>query len=308
VAGGLAAWAAARITGADRVRRTEARSVPLVSFTPQVAFAAPWAALGLGLAGRRGPAAAAAAAAGALGLVVGSRGLSRVPPTAAGAVLRVVTLNMWYGRADADATVALARELGADVLFLQELTADAERRLKQAGLADLLPHACTDVRPAGEGCGIYSRYPLGEGPSLKPVRNAQPTALLELPGGEAVELVCVHSCAPMMAHGGRAAQWRQELRGLHPHAPGLPRIAAGDFNATLDHAAFRELLRSGYADAARQTGTALAPTWGPPGRPALLTLDHVLVNRDCAVLACAVHTVPGSDHRAVYAEIQLQES
>jgi endonuclease/exonuclease/phosphatase family metal-dependent hydrolase len=37
----------------------------------------------------------------------------------------------------------------------------------------------------------------------------------------------------------------------------------------------------------------------------VLTLDHVLVDRSCAVLGCSVHVVPGSDHRAVFAEIQL---
>jgi endonuclease/exonuclease/phosphatase (EEP) superfamily protein YafD len=31
----------------------------------------------------------------------------------------------------------------------------------------------------------------------------------------------------------------------------------------------------------------------------------VLASRGCAVLACSVHVVPGSDHRAVYAEIRL---
>ena len=65
------------------------------------------------------------------------------------------------------------------------------------------------------------------------------------------------------------------------------------------------MLRLGYADAARQAGNALTPTWGLPGKGAMLTLDHVLVDRGCAVLACSVHAIPGSDHRAVYAAIQL---
>jgi endonuclease/exonuclease/phosphatase family metal-dependent hydrolase len=82
-------------------------------------------------------------------------------------------------------------------------------------------------------------------------------------------------------------------------------VLAGDFNATLDHAPFRQLLRLGYADAALQAGNALAPTWGPLGRPAVITIDHVLVDRRCAVLASSVHAVPGTDHRAVYAEVQL---
>jgi endonuclease/exonuclease/phosphatase family metal-dependent hydrolase len=82
-------------------------------------------------------------------------------------------------------------------------------------------------------------------------------------------------------------------------------VLAGDFNATLDHALFRSVLRLGYADAALQAGNALAPTWGPAGRLALITIDHVLVDRRCAVLASSVHAVPGSDHRAVFAEVRL---
>ena len=61
VAAGAAGWAAVRLAGADRADRIESWSVPLLSFTPQVAVAAPLAALGLGLAGRRRPAATVAA-------------------------------------------------------------------------------------------------------------------------------------------------------------------------------------------------------------------------------------------------------
>ena len=288
VAGGFAAWAAARLAAADRVRRTEIPAVPLLSVTPQVAAAAPWAAVGLRLAGRRGPAVTAALAAAALGLAVRPRGIARPQPTASGPVLRVVTVNLFHGQGDAEAVVARVLEAGADVLFLQELTVDAVTRLEQAGLADLMPHARLELRRGSGGSGIYSRFPLGEGPDVAPVRKAQPTALLELPGGEAVELVCVHPSAPALRRDG-AVRWRAELAVLPPPG-GLPRVLAGDFNATIDHAAFRDVLRLGYADAAREAGKALTPTWGP---------------RKGAVLECSVHAIPGSDHRAVCAAIQL---
>jgi endonuclease/exonuclease/phosphatase (EEP) superfamily protein YafD len=304
VAGGLAAWAAARVTAADRVRRTGTPVVPLLSFTPQVAAVAPWAALGLGVARRRGPAATAALAAAALALVVGPRGIPRRQPGARGPILRLLTVNVYAGQADAEAIVARVRQSGADVLFVQELAADAVIRLKKAGLEDLLPYTRLELRGGSRGSGIYSRFPLSEGPPLAPTFMAQPTALLELPGGEAVDLVCVHPCPPTMRRWGGTARWRAELAVLPP--PGaVPRVLAGDFNATLDHAAFRDVLGLGYADAALETGNALTPTWGPPGKGAVLTLDHVLADRSCAVLACSVHKIPGSDHRAVYAEIQL---
>jgi len=167
------------------------------------------------------------------------------------------------------------------------------------------PHALLELRDGSRGSGIYSRFPLSEGPAVAPVHMAQPTALLKLPDGDAVELVCVHPVTPRLGNGG-ATRWRAELGVLPP--PGeLPRVLAGDFNATLDHAAFRDVLSLGYADAALGAGTSLNPTWGMPGKNPVLTLDHVLVDTDCAVLDSSVHLIPGSDHRAVYAEIQLPE-
>jgi len=306
VAGGLAAWAAARVTEADRADGIDAPVTALLSFTPQAAAAAPLAALGLAAARRRGPAVTAALAAAALLAVTAPRATRRRQPKANGPVLRVLTVNVLCGRADAEAVVALVRRTGADVLFLQELTGGAMTRLNRAGLDDLMPHRTTELRGSSLGSGIYSRFPLKEGRPLEPAHAAQPTAVLKLPGGEAVELGCVHPRAPLPPSPRAVDRWRQELAVLPPPAD-LPRVMAGDFNATLDHAPFRRLLRLGYADAAREVGNALTPTWGRLGEPALITIDHVLVDRRCAVLASSVHAIPGTDHRAVYAEIMLPE-
>jgi endonuclease/exonuclease/phosphatase (EEP) superfamily protein YafD len=303
VAGGLAAWAAARASGADRLPWGQSAAVPLISFTPQVARFAPWAALGVQLAGRRGPAVTATLAAAALGQLVRPRRVARPQPEAGGPRLRVLTANLLAGQADAEAVVARVREVGADVLFVQELTDEASIRLKRARLDDQLPYVQLDLRGGPRGSGIYARFPLSEGPLLAYTHAAQPTALLTLPGGETVDLICVHPCAPTRQRAG-VARWRRELGGLPPPG-GRPRLVAGDFNATLDHAAFRDVLRLGYADCARETGNGLVPTWGLLGRRAMLTLDHVLVDRACAVLGYSVRAIPGSDHRAVHAEIQL---
>jgi endonuclease/exonuclease/phosphatase family metal-dependent hydrolase len=83
------------------------------------------------------------------------------------------------------------------------------------------------------------------------------------------------------------------------------RVILGDFNATLDHAAFRDLLDDGYVDAADATGDGLAPTWsgGPLNLP--ITIDHVVLDARLGVRATSVHTIAGSDHRAVVAELVL---
>ena len=83
------------------------------------------------------------------------------------------------------------------------------------------------------------------------------------------------------------------------------RILAGDFNASLDHAVLRGLIGRGYADAADRAGAGLVPTWGYGGTRPPLTIDHVLVDRRCAVTGYSVHDIAGTDHRAVLAEIRL---
>ncbi|HEX2314043.1 MAG TPA: endonuclease/exonuclease/phosphatase family protein, partial [Thermomonospora sp.] len=102
-------------------------------------------------------------------------------------------------------------------------------------------------------------------------------------------------------------EWEAGVSALPP-APssGPPRILAGDFNATLDHAHLRRVLSRGYADAADRAGKGLVPTWGlSGGTRSPLTIDHVLVDRRCAVREVRVYDLDGSDHRAVYADLRL---
>ena len=304
MAGALAGWAAARLAGADRLRFAEAWAVPLLSFTPQVTAGA-WASALL-LRGA-GPAAATAVAGAALTAAVGPRAVPYRQPPAAGPVLRVLTANLLAGRARAEAVTELVCRKHADVLFVQELTDEAAGRLQQAGLGDLLPHRVTQPVPHGARDSIYARYPLLGGPLAAPVSAARCTARLDLPSGQSVQLACIHAAPPKPPWSpGATARWRGQLSALP--APGdSPRILAGDFNATLDHAQFRRLLRRGYVDAASQAGHGLSLTWGPrPGRRLnLLAIDHVLIDRRCAVVTTLAHWLTGSDHRALYAELRL---
>jgi endonuclease/exonuclease/phosphatase (EEP) superfamily protein YafD len=330
VATGLAGWAVARLAGADRLRFAEAWAVPLLSFTPQVTAGAWTSAL---LLRGGGPAAMTAAAGAALTAAVGPRAVPSRQSPAAGPTLRVLTANLLLGRAAPESVVELVRRKRADALFVQELTSEAAARLQRAGLGDLLPHRAAQPMPNGaRGSGIYARYPLrcelpatpvptapvgvapvgvapvGVAPVVvAPVSAARCTARLELPSGQSVHLTCIHAAPPRPPWSpGATARWRGQLAALP--APGAsPLILAGDFNATLDHAQFRRLLRRGYADAASQAGRGLVHTWGPrpDGRLALLAIDHVLVDRHCQVLTTSAHRLTGSDHRALYAELRL---
>jgi endonuclease/exonuclease/phosphatase (EEP) superfamily protein YafD len=305
VAGSLAGWAAARLAGADRVAGAQAWTVPALSFTPQAAAAAWASAL---LIRGRGAAATAALAGAALTAAVAPRAIPRRQPNATGPVLRVLTANLLAGRAAAAGLVSLACRTGADLLFVQELTAEALSRLEQAGVGELLGHHAAPQAPAGAcDSAIYARYPLGRGQAVVSDSAAMCLARLELPSGRCAQLVCVHARPPKPPWFPRsAARWRRDLAAL-PAPCDVPVILAGDFNATHDHAEFRSLLSRGYVDAATELGNGLAPTWGPEphGHPPLLTIDHVLVDPRCAVRATSVHRLAGSDHRALFAEIRL---
>jgi endonuclease/exonuclease/phosphatase family metal-dependent hydrolase len=305
VAGALAGWAAVRLAGADRLELAEHWTVPLLSFTPQVTAGA-WAATLL--LRSPGPCATAALASTALTAAVVPRALPSTQPATAGPVLRVLTANLLVGRAEAGAVTDLARATGADVLFVQELTKEAEVRLEQAGLNDLFTHQLTHPVAAGpRGSGIYARYPLTCESLADPASAAQITAALHLPSGQVVQLVCVHTPSPKPLWNQHAtARWNGELAAL-PAPGGPPLILAGDFNATLDHAQFRRLLHRGHFDAASQAGNGLTPTWGlrAQRRPAVLAIDHILVDAQCAVLGTSAHRLSGSDHRALFAKLRL---
>ena len=126
-----------------------------------------------------------------------------------------------------------------------------------------------------------------------------------MPGAPPVWLKAVHPSPPVSAVS--APGWQEALAALPgADARGDVEIMAGDFNATLDHSELRELLDRGWVDAADAVGEGFAWTWPARRRRALpLTIDHVLVDRRVRVEGVTVVRVPGSDHRAVIAQLRL---
>jgi endonuclease/exonuclease/phosphatase (EEP) superfamily protein YafD len=104
------------------------------------------------------------------------------------------------------------------------------------------------------------------------------------------------------------AAWRESFADLERYLDEqpFPLIAAGDFNATLWHRPRRDLLAGPLRDAHVDRGRALARSWPnqKPGPPFAL-LDHVLVTPMIRVDDIAERTLPGSDHRAVIADLRL---
>ncbi len=298
-------WAALRTFGLERGHPL----VALIAFSPYAAALAPLPVVVALLLRRRLVAAVAGVAAVALLAAVLPRTLAgphRAQPDARGRALVVMTANLRFGGADAAGILRLVREHDVDVLSLQELTPDALRRLDAAGAAALLPGRSVRPDMRWSGLGLLTRAPVRGVTARRSSAAAQLEAVLSPGDGAPLRLVAVHPLPPTSPVNTRA--WRTALRDLpEPRAGGVPRVLLGDFNATLDHHELRRLLGRGYVDAADAMGDGLRPTWPTTGGAPPLTIDHVLFPAPIKVSRVSLHTLRGSDHRALIAELLLPQ-
>jgi endonuclease/exonuclease/phosphatase (EEP) superfamily protein YafD len=280
-----------------------------MTFTPYAALTAvvPYA-VARRADSRTGAVLAAAAGATLGAAVLGDR---RRPPRSvlrAGRRLRVATVSLRLGLVPASSVLGLVRANDVDVLSVQELTPEAGERLRAAGLEELLPHSVViparpGAVPAASGA-VWSRLPLRPAGAV-PGAFEQPTVRISSGAGPDVLLTAVHVMPPSTS-AALVRRWSADLADLPRPEPGGLRVLAGDFNASLDHAAFRRVLALGYRDAAREAGRAMVWTWAPlrPRFPRL-AIDHVLVDPRIGVGLVDVVPVDGSDHRAIVAELVL---
>lgn len=227
-----------------------------------------------------------------------------------GPEIMVLTANLLMGRADAEELVAAARKHEADVLMVQELTPDAVTRLRAAGIDIRLPFNFLAAEADGSGLGIWSRRPLREPTRRTEISNGYLSARFDLGNGAGGPLlICVHAAGP---YPWDPADWWADMRTFPElfgsalrSAGGHGVIVGGDFNATWDSAAFRDLLRGGLRDAAEQTGHPASFTYPADKRyPPVIAIDHVLT-AGARARSFSTFRIPGSDHRGVAVGLSL---
>jgi endonuclease/exonuclease/phosphatase family metal-dependent hydrolase len=301
---GLAGWAGLRLSGWE----PKFFWSQLVSFTPYAA-ALSLVPLGIAVFTRAGPLLVAAIlVTGVFAVTVLPRVVPERNPPASGPVLRVMAVNLLHSSVLPDVLVDAVERDRPDVLHLLEFTGLMYERVEELGLGKLLPYKIVLPGEDSEGAAIYSRYPLRASTAsiAAPPFAGSPRhlpAVVTLPGGQEVDLVAVHACAP--SEGWRTACWASSIRALPP-AGGRLRVLAGDFNSTLDHAVLRELIDTGYRDAADVTGKGLSMTWPYYQQPRLfpkVAIDHVLADRRIAIRSFETLRLPRTDHRATLTEL-----
>ena len=230
-------------------------------------------------------------------------------PTAEGEPLRVMSANLFFGRADPDAVADAVRAASPDVIVFTEYSQALDSAATTDALKTDYPYRLgstpLDYAHAGvwdaSGTQVWSRPPITlVGRADSPFE--QMAVRVERPGGP-IALVAAHPLH--MVHDLQA--WDRDAAALadviRPHL-GEHLVVAGDFNATLEHATLRRVLALGLTHAGDQSGAGWLPTFpadGPPGP--IIGIDHVLVGN--SVVARGVRTVflPGTDHLALVADL-----
>lgn len=250
------------------------------------------------------------------------RGAAQAAGPGPGAELTVMTLNAWKGHADAAEIVRLVREHGVALLAVQEFSPALERRLDAEGLGALLPHRISGALDGAGGGAVFSSRPIVPMDSVHGSAFDIPTARVDLgqdAAGRPVSLAVtnVHTTAPVL---GEAGRWRTELAAVGRLAarPGNV-LLLGDFNATVDHAEFRQMLAGSagagtdgtapggaLVDAGSAALARLVPTW-PMAGLALpgVVIDHVVTSPRIRSRGYTVLPVAGSDHAAVLATLTV---
>ncbi|MCF8612211.1 endonuclease/exonuclease/phosphatase family protein [Gordonia sp. HY285] len=219
-----------------------------------------------------------------------------------GEPITVLTSNVMFGEGDVEELARLVRDNRVDVLAVQELTSDEADRIAASSIADDLPHAFVRAGSGAEGTALYSRHPLSDEVEYPRFVFNQLSAVVAVPGRGDVQVFALHPVPPTIT-----PQWESELGRIdeivHDAPENRPVIAMGDFNSTLDHARFRQLLTGGYRDAGEIAGVGWLPTY-PTDKwfPAIVGIDHVLV-RGLSAADVTSHDVPGTDHKAVLAHV-----
>jgi endonuclease/exonuclease/phosphatase (EEP) superfamily protein YafD len=274
--------------------------VPVIAFTPVIAVIGVLVAIAALAARARVAAAVALVAVLALGASIAPRAVAGGPHPG-GPTLRVMTINLYNGLASKEQVARHVVDQHVDVLVVEELTFAARVELSRDGLEQILPYRALATDPGSDGTGIYSRLPLVRSGTIHGVTgHLEVRARVSVPGGPPVTVQAVHTESPDLTRNG---DWRATLRQLPKAVPGRAELLVGDFNSSLDHGELRRVISHGWADAADRSGKGLVGTW--PSRLPTVALDHVLVSRQIGVQETKVFRISGTDHRMVFAVLQL---
>lgn len=233
--------------------------------------------------------------------------VSRVPD------LRVMTVNLLFDNERYDEVFTAIFEDEPDILLVQEYTLAWHQQF-QARVTKRYPHFVSLPGTDPSGVAIYSRLPfkeVGLGTAEREASNQIPAprfpaqrVVIDVAGRD-VAVYNVHLFPPTPR---RAWPMRRQFRELHRILAGETRfmIVGGDFNCTARSGMHEELSGLGLADTIEAAGFGRFSTWPVKGPFRFLPgvrIDRFYTSEGLAASGHRTVPIPGSDHRAVVADI-----
>ncbi len=236
-----------------------------------------------------------------------------LPLTENYADIRVFHANVLYTRAEYSSTIALIRQARPDLYVLQEMTpASIGQVVPQLRPAFPYWFACWSKGP----CWILvgSRTPFWVGKSL--ARQKRIIALDTRVRNRAMSLITVHPRTPILPSWFDERNEQLQFAARKARTNARPTVLIGDFNMSIFAPLYKTTFEypdhgspGTYSDNARWLTACrkgfTQPTWPRFFWPMLIPIDHAFVNRDFRPVRFRTLDQPGSDHRAIVADINF---
>lgn len=215
-------------------------------------------------------------------------------PALAGQVLEVTTLNLYRRNPSREKVIDFLRNQRADLLIVQEADPEWHHHLRELGQS--YPFSAPRHAWRSSSTLVFSRDPIVAAKHVAVADNHGSLLVVEVSwAGQRLVVMPVHLESPMSAAQARSRNFQLAAIAKHAKSVAGPLVIAGDFNATPWSPCFAKLLvAAGLGGKVRRR--RWIPTW-PTFLPLLaIPIDHVLTNRELAIVEVARGPDLGSDH------------
>ena len=237
--------------------------------------------------------------------LVGGRSGAEAPsdgPAPTGQKLKVTTLNLYRRNPNREKVIDFLRNRGADLLIVQEANRQWHQHLR--ALEQLYPFSAPSHAWLSSSTLVFSRHPVVAAKHVAVADSHSSLLVVEVSwAGQRLVVMPVHLESPMSATQTRSRNLHLEAIAKHAKSITGPLVVAGDFNATPWSPSFAKLLGAAGLSG-KSGGRRWIATW-PTFLPFLaIPIDHVLANRELAIVEAARGPKLGSDHWPLTATLQ----
>ena len=215
----------------------------------------------------------------------------------------IAQFNLYHHNPSPEKAINQIIKLNADVVSIQELNSNWSE-LVDSIIRPVYPYS---LEEPWEGCcygtGLYSKYPISE----REVKSLEsiPTAFAVVDvNGTLIRLVSLHTFTPVFPN--QTKERNQQLRAAAEFVKEekMPSIVFGDFNIVPWETAFQDFLLAGNL---KEVACGFQATYPLDLGIPLIPIDHINYNAEIKPTNCGSISVPGSDHKAIFASFKIND-